>query len=201
MWWWCGAHENNFWYSVTERAASSTPRENPSGPYQPASAGSRNPARAQEQNLAGADRIDDDLDAAERLLREALTHDLYCGPAHNNLGVVFLKRGQLYEAASEFEWARKLMPGHPDPRLNLGLTLERAVRTDEALAAYTAALEVYSDHLPSMQALVKLQVRAGREDERTERMLKEIALRSEDEGWREWAKEQLVRVGGAIRAK
>ena len=33
---------------------------------------------------------------------------------HGNLGVLYLNRGELYEAASEFEWARRLLPGHPD---------------------------------------------------------------------------------------
>lgn len=60
-----------------------------------------------------------DIAKAERLFRSALAADPYCGPAHNDLGVVYLKGGQLYEAAAEFDWARKLMPGHPDPRLNL----------------------------------------------------------------------------------
>lgn len=51
---------------------------------------------------------------------------MFNGPAHNNLGVLFLERGQLCKAANEFEWTRKLLPGHPDPRVNLALTLERA---------------------------------------------------------------------------
>jgi len=49
--------------------------------------------------------IDADPATAEKLLREALTADLYHGPAHNNLGVLYLKMSppKLYEAASEFE--------------------------------------------------------------------------------------------------
>lgn len=43
--------------------------------------------------------------------------------------------GWLHKAASEFEWARKLMPGYPDPRLNLAMTLEEAGRIDEASEA------------------------------------------------------------------
>ena len=124
---------------------------------------------------------------AERLLREALTADLYHGPAHNTLGVVFLHRGDLYAAASEFEWARKLMPGHPDPRVNLALTLERAGRADDALESYGSALAVYPGYLPAMQGLARLQVRSGRIDERTPGLLREIALRGEAPAWREWA--------------
>lgn len=118
--------------------------------------------------------------------------DLYYGPAHNNLGVIFLDRGDLYEAANEFEWARKLLPGDPDPRLNLALTLERAGRIEDAIAGYRTALDVRGEHLPSMQALARCQVRYGREDDQTPRLLDTIALRGDAE-WREWARGRLAR--------
>ncbi|MBK9189388.1 MAG: tetratricopeptide repeat protein [Phycisphaerales bacterium] len=145
--------------------------------------------------LEAADLIATDPPRAEALLRDALNADLYNGPAHNNLGAVFLSQGKLYEAAGEFEWARKLMPGHPDPRLNLALVLEKAGRTDEALATYATALEVFPAHIPSMQALTRLQLRAGRADDRTAEMLDEIALRGESTLWRDWARLQRARMG------
>lgn len=116
----------------------------------------RDPLRAQSLTRAAARTIDTDPLRAERLLREALAADLYHGPAHNNLGVIFLEQGKLYEAAHEFEWAGKLMPGHPDPRVNLALVLERAGRIDEAMDAYATALEAYPNHLPTIQALARL---------------------------------------------
>jgi tetratricopeptide (TPR) repeat protein len=118
-------------------------------PYAPAAETDRDGEKAQRLNAEAAKVMDKDPVKAEKLLREALTADLYHGPAHNNLGVVFLKRGDLYAAASEFEWAKKLLSGHPDPRMNLALTLERAGRTDDALATYATALEVYPDHIPN----------------------------------------------------
>lgn len=123
---------------------------------------------------------------AERMLREALTADLYCGRAHNNLGVLLLRKGRVYEAAEEFEWARKLMPGHPDPRVNLALALETAGREREAIDAYDAALAVYDGYLPALQGKARLQVATGRADEETVAALDEIALRG-SEPWREWA--------------
>jgi len=122
----------------------------------------------------------------ERLLREALAADLYCGPAHNNLGVLLLRKGRVYEAAEEFEWARKLMPGHPDPRVNLALALETAGREREAIDAYDAALAVYDGYLPALQGKARLQVAIGRADEETIAALDEIALRG-TEPWRDWA--------------
>jgi len=79
------------------------------------------------------------------------------------------------------------MPGHPDPRINLALTLERAGRIDEAMRNYAAAMEVYPDHIGAMQGLARLQIRHQRTDDRTAAMLAEIALRGENEQWREWA--------------
>jgi tetratricopeptide (TPR) repeat protein len=171
-------------------AACSAPRE--TGPYQPQEEVRRDTARAEALNRQAAELLDSDADEAERLLREALTADLFFGPAHNNLGVLFLKRGKLYEAASEFEWARKLLPGHPDPRVNLALALETAGKTSEAMAAYDAALEVYPGYLPAVMGAASLSLRAGREEERLEGWLEEIAFRVEEPGWREWARENLV---------
>lgn len=164
-----------------------------SSPYEPTHSDARDPLKAQSLTLEATKVSDKHPEQAEKLLKEALAADLYHGPAHNNLGVIYLKRGDLYAAAGEFEWARKLLPGHPDPRLNLALTLEKAGRVDEALAAYAAALEVYPEHLASMEGLVKLQLSSRKTDEKTGHMLDEIALRGESPEWREWAKIQRTR--------
>lgn len=163
------------------------------GPYAPQSESARDPAKAQQLTMEAAAILSSDPKRAEALLRQALTADLYHGPAHNNLGVLYLKQEKFFEAASEFEWSAKLLPGHPDPRLNLALTLERAGRTDAALAGYGQALEVYPNHLPTLQAKARLQVRAGKTDDTTRPALEEIALRGQTPQWRDWARRQLVR--------
>lgn len=163
------------------------------GPYAPQPETDRDPDKAQRLTMQAADLINSDPAKAESLLREALTADLYHGPAHNDLGVIFLKQGALYQAASEFEWARKMLPGLPEPRMNLALTLEKAGRTDDAIAAYKTALEVYPGHMASMQALSRLQLRSGKADDHTPELLHEIALRGENERWREWARLQAAR--------
>jgi Flp pilus assembly protein TadD len=167
-----------------------------SSPYTTPSSADRNPLKAQELTSKAADLMETDPERAEKLLREALAADAWFGPGHNDLGVIHLRKNQLYEAANEFEWARKLMPGHPDPRMNLALTLEKAGRIDEALCTYGTALEVYPGHIPTMQALARLQVRHNRVDERTRNMLREIALSGETDEWRFWAQKQLIRLQG-----
>jgi Flp pilus assembly protein TadD len=163
-------------------------------PYATPSERDRDPMKANELTRTATDLIDSDPERAERLLREALAADLYHGPAHNNLGVIYLKRGELYQAANEFEWARKLMPEQPDPRTNLALTLETAGRQIEALQSYAAALQIRPEHMPTMQALARIQIRLGKADAKTHELLAEIALRGTTERWRDWAKGQAVRV-------
>lgn len=162
------------------------------GPYRPADPTRRNTAKAEQLTREAADLIVSNPMKAQKLLREALSADLYHGPAHNNLGVIYLNAGRLYEAAGEFEWARKLMPGHPDPRLNLGLALEQGGRIDEAISTYESALEVSPEHLPTIQALASCQLRFRRETEYTEELLREISLRGNLQ-WRLWASDQLHR--------
>jgi Tfp pilus assembly protein PilF len=165
----------------------------PTGPYSPPTEVERNTAKAERLSREAADLIRGDLAEAERLLREALTADLFHGPAHNNLGVVFLKGGKLYEAAQEFEWAKKLMPGAPDPRVNLALVWEAAGRTDDALGAYASALEVRAEYMPAVQGMARLLVRADREGGRLESLLQEVAMRGTDSTWRDWAGAELAR--------
>ena len=168
-------------------ATLSSCRSTPVGPYAPMSEVARSTTKAEELSREGADLIASDPARAEALLREALTADLYFGPAHNNLGVVFLNAGKLYEAANEFEWARKLMPGHPDPRVNLGICLERAGRVDDAIESYDAALQVSPAYLPAIQGAALAAIHSGRDDARLAGWLQEIAMRADQPMWREWA--------------
>ena len=150
----------------------------------------RNQQLAAELTNEATALLSEDPVKAEQLLRQALKADLYYGPAHNNLGVLHLQRDELYEAAEEFDWARRLMPGHPDPRINLGLALEQGGKIDDALEAYASALEVYSNHLPAIQAIARCQIRHGLRDSQTDELLKGIIFRGSPE-WRSWAKTHL----------
>lgn len=145
-------------------------------------------------NARAAALIVTDPDEAESILNGALAADPFHGPAHNNLGTLLLRRGDLGRAVQHFQQARRLMPGNPDPRLNLGLTFEAATRYDEALDAYAAALDVAPDHIPAMQALTRLQVRTGKTDEHLQTRLRAIGLNGDSIAWREWAKGRLSRV-------
>lgn len=144
-------------------------------------------------NTQAAECLDTDPARASDLLRAALRSDPYHGPAHNNLGVLYMRAGNLRDAAAEFETARTLMPDNPNPRVNLSIVFDLAGRTDDAIAASTAALEASPDDIAAMEALVRLQIRTARRDARTPRLLAEVALRGETPQWREWARLQLAR--------
>jgi Flp pilus assembly protein TadD len=153
-----------------------------------------NPKRAHALATEAVGVMESDPARAEDLLHSALKADPYDGPAHNDLGVLCLRQSRLYEAATEFEMARKLMPGSPDPRLNLGLTFERAGLYERAFTAYDAALEALPTHIRTIEAIARLTLRTGRTSDRLPGMLEDIALRGETINWRSWAKEQMSRL-------
>ena len=102
----------------------------------------------------------------------------------------------MFSAASEFEWAARTLPGHPDPRLNLALTLERAGRIDDAIDEYQSALEIYPGHIQTIQAMTRCRLRnqpkEAQDDPTTASGLREVALRGTTTEWREWAQRQLT---------
>ena len=77
--------------------------------------------------------------SGKSLAAGAVIADVTYGPAHNNLGQLYLMQGKLYLAAWEFEYAQKLMPERPEPYYNLGMVFEQADRFDEAIQYYSAA--------------------------------------------------------------
>lgn len=168
------------------------------GPYAEQSSLRRDTAKAQELNQKAADLIQTDPEKAERLLRAALAHDLHFGPAHNNLGVIFLAKGNLYEASSEFEWARKLMPGHPDPRINLAIALERGGQIEDAIATYEAVLETRPELDAAMIGLASTQLRHRRANDRTALLLSKIASGGKDPAVRQWALDQQERLASGM---
>jgi tetratricopeptide (TPR) repeat protein len=60
--------------------------------------------------------------------------------AHDNLGVVLVRRGQLDEAIGHYKQAIRLNPDYPEAYNNYGNVLAQAKRWDEAADAYAGAL-------------------------------------------------------------
>lgn len=130
----------------------------------------------------------------EKFLHQALAADLYHGPAHNNLGVLYMNQDRLYDAANEFTWARKLLPGHPDPRVNLAAVLDAGGQSSDALAAAHSALEIQPQYIPALQTIALIQVRERTTDKETLAMLDIIRYRGESKQWRDWATNHLSKL-------
>ncbi|MEZ6014603.1 MAG: tetratricopeptide repeat protein [Planctomycetota bacterium] len=184
----CGALLLAVWGIV---AGCGAPRA--SGPYVGDASGARDEERARSLVDEASLCMPEDPEGAERLLREALEADLFQAKAHNNLGVLLLAKDDLYGAAHEFEWARKLLPGHPEPRVNLAITLERAGQVREAEASYASALEVYPGYMPAVQGAARLAVAEGPLDDLAIQSLRRVAIEGESLEWRNWAQLVLAR--------
>lgn len=169
------------------------------GPYNSDGSAMRDITKAEATYQQAIGIIASDKEQAEKLLRAALGCDLYHGGAHNNLGVLLLNQGKLYDAAEEFEWARKLLPGSPEPRTNLALVLERGGKHQEAIDAARTALEVSPGDLPAMQTLALIQVREGLGDQTTIGYLDAIVMRCPDPVWSDWAQRQRLTLETRLR--
>jgi tetratricopeptide (TPR) repeat protein len=165
------------------------------GPYRSTGTQRRDVPKAEKFYQEAKPLLVTDTAQAEDLLRKALAADIYHGGAHNNLGVLLLQQERLYDAAEEFEWARKLLPGNPEPRVNLALVLDRAGRASDALDAAKTALEVMPGNLPAIQLTALIQVRDGSTDQGTVALLNQISMRSDQSQWRAWAVAQRDKLG------
>jgi len=140
------------------------------------------------------------LTDAELHFREALEHDLYYAPAHNNLGLALLQTGRCYEAAWEFEYAAKLAPYSPEPRANLGLLYENTGRTDRAVSEYDSALAIDPSHVTAMRHLARVYVKTGHTGPRLKTVLEKLFQSPGDVEWDRWVRSQLIRLGRAEKS-
>jgi len=62
--------------------------------------------------------------------------------AHNNLGILYLKYGQLEKALAEFKQVTELSPEEPTAHVNLGFVYARLSSFEHAEAAYRKALQL-----------------------------------------------------------
>jgi Flp pilus assembly protein TadD len=135
---------------------------------------------------------------AEPLLKKAVQYDPLFGPAHNDLGLVYLQTGRLYDAAWEFENAARLMSHQPEPRSNLGMVYEQSMQLDKAIDAYAQAEELAPQNPQYIGNLARARVRAGLKDEQTRKLLQELLMRDSRPDWLDWARTQLLSVRGTL---
>lgn len=134
----------------------------------------------------------DDLDNAERLLKQAIAKDPGYAAAHNSLGEIYYRQDRLYEAAWQFQYAAKLMPRRAEPLNNLGLVFEKANELDKAVTRYEAALKLDPDNTQIIGNLARAKVARGDHDKELRHLLQTLAVKDSRPAWRRWARKQLA---------
>jgi len=154
----------------------------------------RDPEAAAAAYQHGVMVMDEDPETAREHFRRAVRADGDLGAAWNNLGVLAMEDGDLGVAVRALERARMLLPGDPDPRINLALALYRGGNVSGALESVTNALASAPDHLPALQTAAWIAVTEDRAPEALTQWLDRIAQHGTTRAWRRWARDERTRV-------
>ena len=109
--------------------------------------------------------------------------------AHNNLGFIFLRRGELDEAISHFQTALNIRANNPQTHYNLGSALVhnnlgnalvRKKLVDEAITHYEKAVELRPDYADGHYNLGSALLQEGRIDEAIAHWQKTLSLQPND---------------------
>ena len=109
--------------------------------------------------------------------------------AHNNLGFIFLRRGELDEAISHFQTALNIRADNPQTHYNLGSALVhnnlgnalvRKKLVDEAITHYEKAVELRPDYADGHYNLGSALLQKGRIDEAIAHWQKTLSIQPND---------------------
>jgi hypothetical protein len=128
---------------------------------------------------------------AEEHLQKALVADVTYGPAHNTLGMLYLRQHRLYLAAWEFEYAQRLMSDRFEPLYNLGLVYEAADKLERAIEFYSMAFSLSPRTPDVLESLARARLRNGEPLADVRPLLKEIVFYETRPAWVCWAKDRL----------
>lgn len=173
------------------------------GARNPRVAPPRDPALARQHILAGIEFLEEgDLELAEAAFNQAIEADVLSGVAHNNLGKVYYLQDRLYQAAWQFQHANKLMPGSPEPRNNLGLTLEAAGKLEGAIEQYELAVAREPDDPVVLGNLVRARLRRGDSGPEMTELVRDYVMKESRPEWLTWARRRLALLeakGGSVQ--
>lgn len=133
------------------------------------------------------------IDNAEQSLQEALIADVTYGPAHNNLGKLYLLQGKHYLAAWEFGHATRLLPEIAEPHNNLGLVYESANKLEEAVAHFETAYAMEPTEAEFIGNLARVRHKLNENDPDLKRLLEELIMHDSRPSWVKWARDLLGR--------
>jgi tetratricopeptide (TPR) repeat protein len=141
-----------------------------------------------------AERISaDDPDLAIETYRRALALDDGAHNAWNNLGTLYMDKGNFADAVAAYQVAADLIPNDPRPLYNIGIAYQRNGWGEEAFRNFSQALERDPSHLPSMRGFVRAAEMTGRADARIVSVIRNAMMRDTDEQWRNYLQRQRYR--------
>jgi tetratricopeptide (TPR) repeat protein len=99
------------------------------------------------------------------LWTDTLAKNPHSWAAHNNLGNVFIQKGQVDDAVVQYQKTLQINPNYPEAHNNLGVALSRKGRVDDAVAQYQKALAINPNYVLAHNNLGLALVQRGQVDE------------------------------------
>ncbi len=158
----------------------------------------RDTESARRHYQAGLEHLNNhEVDKAIKDFERALAADVQFGPAHNCLGRAHYMNEDWYEAAWEFEYARKYLPKHPQPLNNLALLYERDGQYDRAIDYYRKAVAMAPRDIQYRANLARAMIRRGDRNDEVKDLLQDITEEDSRADWLIWAKRWSTRIAGS----
>lgn len=124
------------------------------------------PAQADAHlNLANAELLAGNADAALKAAREALMLDSNSAAGHFVAGCALNRLGQYLEAVKELQVARDLDPSVPAASFQLGMAHFQLKQYEEAISAFQTTIDLEPEHLAANYNLSQALARSGRDEE------------------------------------
>ena len=102
---------------------------------------------------------------AQTLWQDTLKKNPDSWLAHNNMGVLFERRGNIDEAFYHYTQRLRLQPGHAKAHYNLGVVLTRQEKYEEAVQHFSQALQIRPDYAEAHNNLGIALARQGKLEE------------------------------------
>ncbi len=96
--------------------------------------------------------------------RKALDLNPKCGPAHFNLAVALVRKGEFGEAAAHYEQALQVKP-NAETHNGLGFVLSKEGKTAEAIAEFQSAIKANPAYVPAYNNLGAAYLKQGKLEE------------------------------------
>lgn len=162
-------------------------------------AGERKPGEAQRLARIAEEALKKhDYEKAADYAKRSIQENPEVPGAWNNLGIALLEQQNYVDAAQALRRAADLSPTDPTPYENLGLLYYRAGYDQDALNAYSNALERDPYWLPALRGAVACAQRLNISDDATQERIRRGLMKETDPAWREVFERQRLRVDAEL---